>query len=313
MQTNEQFAFPLSSPQREIWLEQLMLGHSVSSIIGGYLDIDHEIDIVLFRRAAQLTVDQCEVLRTRILQELNSDGIPLQTFYHQMQMPVPVVDASLLQDPEQWRDAWVQEQMETPFEFDGTPLWQIALCRVEAGKWRLVVTAHHILLDGWSMYLTIQILGRLYNDLCANRVSKVEVRSYLDFIDQDLSYQQSARYEKDREYWLEKYATLPEPMFSPRPQLAAAGEGDRSVNFMREFPAGLLNRLTTFAEMYGVSAFQVSLAALYIYFFADDAARRYRGRGADTQSIRSPIQGVHRHVCASHASADVLRPGIDVH
>ncbi|WP_372394034.1 amino acid adenylation domain-containing protein [Xanthomonas sp. NCPPB 3582] len=266
MQTNEQSGFPLSSPQREIWLEQVMLGHSISSIIGGYLDIDHDIDIGLFRRAAQSTVDQCEVLRTCILSDVDSDGIPLQTFSSQMEMPVSVADASLWPNPEHWRDAWVQEQMETPFEFDGTPLWRLALCRVATGRWRLVVTAHHILLDGWSMYLTIQTLSRVYNDLRAGRISRVEVRSYLDFIDQDLSYQQSVRYEKDREYWLEKYATLPEPMFSPRPQLANAVDADRSVNFMREFPAGLLNRMTAFAETYGVSAFQVSLAALYIYF-----------------------------------------------
>ncbi|MFO3706751.1 amino acid adenylation domain-containing protein, partial [Xanthomonas codiaei] len=266
MQTNEQSGFPLSSPQREIWLEQLMLGHSISSIIGGYLDIDHDIDIGLFRRAAQSTVDQCEVLRTCILSDVDSDGIPLQAFSSQMEMPVSVADASRWPNPEHWRDAWVQEQMETPFEFDGTPLWRLALCRVATGRWRLVVTAHHILLDGWSMYLTIQTLSRVYNDLRAGRISRVEVRSYLDFIDQDLSYQQSVRYEKDREYWLEKYATLPEPIFSPRPQLANAVDADRSVNFMREFPAGLLNRMTAFAETYGVSAFQVSLAALYIYF-----------------------------------------------
>ncbi|MCC8538929.1 amino acid adenylation domain-containing protein [Xanthomonas codiaei] len=266
MQTNEQSGFPLSSPQREIWLEQLMLGHSISSIIGGYLDIDHDIDIGLFRRAAQSTIDQCEVLRTCILSDVDSDGIPLQTFSSQMEMPVSVADASRWPNPEHWRDAWVQEQMETPFEFDGTPLWRLALCRVATGRWRLVVTAHHILLDGWSMYLTIQTLSRVYNDLRAGRISRVEVRSYLDFIDQDLSYQQSVRYENDREYWLEKYAMLPEPMFSPRPQLSNAVDADRSVNFMREFPAGLLNRMTAFAETYGVSAFQVSLAALYIYF-----------------------------------------------
>ncbi|UKR54136.1 amino acid adenylation domain-containing protein [Xanthomonas fragariae] len=266
MHTNERSTFPLSSPQREIWLEQLMIGHSISSIIGVYLEIEDEIDIECFRRAAQLTVDQCEVLRTCILQEVDSDGIPLQAFAGQLDMPVTVVDASMLPNREQWRDTWIQEQMEMPFKFDGTPLWRIALCRFETRRWYCVVSAHHILLDGWSMYLTIQTLSEIYNDLRAERVPRVEVRSYLDFIDQDLSYQRSTRYKKDREYWLEKYATLPEPMFAENFHHANSVESGCSINFMREFPLALLDRMTVFAEMHGISPFQVSLAALYIYF-----------------------------------------------
>ncbi|WP_429002560.1 amino acid adenylation domain-containing protein [Xanthomonas fragariae] len=243
-----------------------MIGHSISSIIGVYLEIEDEIDIECFRRAAQLTVDQCEVLRTCILQEVDSDGIPLQAFAGQLDMPVTVVDASMLPNREQWRDKWIQEQMEMPFKFDGTPLWRIALCRFETRRWYCVVSAHHILLDGWSMYLTIQTLSEMYNDLRAERVPRVEVRSYLDFIDQNLSYQRSTRYEKDREYWLEKYATLPEPMFAENFQHASSVESGRSINFMRDFPLALLDRMTVFAEMHGISPFQVSLAALYIYF-----------------------------------------------
>ncbi|WP_258077795.1 non-ribosomal peptide synthetase, partial [Xanthomonas bromi] len=266
MQTNARQTFPLSGPQREIWLEQLMLGHPLASNIGGYVEIEDEVDLVCFRRAVQYMADHCDVLRTRILQEVDSDGIPLQGFADRLDVPVPVVDASGLPNHEVWRAAWIQEQMQTPFEFDGTPLWRIALCHLEARKWCFVVSAHHILLDGWSIYLVLQTLSQVYNALRAGRVPDVAVRSYVDFIEHDLSYRTSTRYLKDREYWAQKYATSPQPMLVSGSKRGDGHSGPPSMKFTREFPRALLDRMKAFAEVHGISPLQVCLAALYVYF-----------------------------------------------
>ncbi|WP_230439429.1 non-ribosomal peptide synthetase, partial [Xanthomonas melonis] len=243
-----------------------MLGHSHASIIGGSVEIEDEIDVACFRRAVQWMADRCETLRTRILQEVDSDGIPLQTFADHLEVPVPVVDASGLPNPERWRDAWVQEQMEIPFQFDGTPLWRIALCQVQPRSWCFVVSAHHILLDGWSIYLVLQTLSQIYNSLRVGRAPNVVLRSYMDFLDYDLSYRSSTRYQRDRAYWVEKYATLPSPMFASGSRRAGENDVPRSMKFMREFPRVLLDRMALFGKAHGFSPLQVSLAALYIYF-----------------------------------------------
>ncbi|QHG87430.1 non-ribosomal peptide synthetase [Xanthomonas cucurbitae] len=266
MPTNVRPSFPLSGPQREVWLEQLMLGHSLASIIGGYVEIEGEVDVACFRRAVQCMADQYDVLRTHIVQEVDSDGIPLQAFADHLDVPVALVDASGQPNPEHWVTTWIQEQMETAFEFDGTPLWRISLCCIRARRWCFVVSAHHILLDGWSIYLVLQTLSQIYNELRAGGVPSVAVRSYRDFIDHDLSYRVSTRYQKDRAYWAQKYAIVPQPMFASGSKPAGDHKSQGSTKLTREFPRALLDRMTVFAQAHGTSPLQVSLAALYIYF-----------------------------------------------
>ncbi|UXA53301.1 amino acid adenylation domain-containing protein [Xanthomonas prunicola] len=267
MQTTDRPVFPLSSPQREIWLEQLMLGQSVSSNIGGYIEIDGDIDVGCLQRAAQTLVDQCEVLRMCITEDVDEEGIPLQCFAETMHLPVPFADITSVQDRQGWLEQWIQEHMETPFQFDGTPLMRLSLCRFDAGKWYLMVSLHHILMDGWSLFLTMETLGRLYSEMREGRPATVDVRSYRDFIESDRSYQHSAQYETDRQYWLAKYSVLPEPLFSTAPGAMSTAEvSGVSVNVVHEFPADLLDRLTQLAAEHGVSQFQILLVVLYAYF-----------------------------------------------
>ncbi|MGS0539423.1 amino acid adenylation domain-containing protein [Xanthomonas oryzae pv. oryzicola] len=267
MQTTDRPLFPLSSPQREIWLEQLMLGQSVSSNIGAYIEIDGDLDVGCLQRAAQALVDQCEVLRMCITDDVDEEGIPLQCFAETMHLPVPFADIASAQDRQGWLEQWIQGHMETPFQFDGTPLMRISLCRFDAGKWYLMVSLHHILMDGWSLYLTIETLGRIYSEMREGRSATVDVRSYRDFIESDRSYQHSTHYETDRQYWLAKYSALPEPLFSTAPGAMANAEMTGvSVNFVHQFSADLLDRLTQLAADHGVSQFQILLVVLYVYF-----------------------------------------------
>ncbi|QBG88210.1 amino acid adenylation domain-containing protein [Xanthomonas oryzae] len=267
MQTTDRPLFPLSSPQREIWLEQLMLGQSVSSNIGAYIEIDGDLDVGCLQRAAQALVDQCEVLRMCITDDVDEEGIPLQCFAETMHLPVPFADIASAQDRQGWLEQWIQGHMETPFQFDGTPLMRISLCRFDAGKWYLMVSLHHILMDGWSLYLTIETLGRIYSEMREGRPATVDVRSYRDFIESDRSYQHSTQYETDRHYWLAKYSALPEPLFSTAPGAMANAEMTGvSVNFVHQFSADLLDRLTQLAADHGVSQFQILLVVLYVYF-----------------------------------------------
>ncbi|QJD67283.1 amino acid adenylation domain-containing protein [Xanthomonas campestris pv. badrii] len=267
MRPTDRHGHPLSSPQREIWLEQLMLGQSVSSIIGGYVEIDGEIDPDRFARAAQALMDQCEVLRTYLLQEVDDEGVPLQAFADSMELPVPFVDVASLPDRQAWLEQWIQDHMETPFQFDGTPLLRLSLCRFDAAKWYVMVSLHHILMDGWSLFLTIETLGRLYSELIDGGSPVVEVRSYRDFIEQDHAYGSSRQYQADRSYWLAKYATPPDPLFATASSASGTNElGGVSVNFVRTFPIDLLDQMAALAADCGVSQFQIVLAALYVYF-----------------------------------------------
>ncbi len=111
-----------------------MLGQSVSSTIGGYFEITGDIDVGCLQRAVQELVDQCEVLRMCILEEVDEEGIPLQYFAESMHLSVPFTDVASMRDREAWLEQWIQDHMETQFQFDGTPLLdQLAVLGADLG------------------------------------------------------------------------------------------------------------------------------------------------------------------------------------
>ncbi|MEE4547011.1 condensation domain-containing protein, partial [Streptomyces sp. V4-01] len=59
-------------------------------------------------------------------------------------------------------DRVMAEERTTPFDLARPPLLRVVLIRLAADLHRLVLTNHHILLDGWSMPLVLEDLFALY-------------------------------------------------------------------------------------------------------------------------------------------------------
>ena len=74
------------------------------------------------------------------------------------------VDLSLLDEAERARqleDLLAQDRRER-FDLGTAPLVRFTLVRMSGSEHRLVLTTHHILLDGWSMPILVRELLTLY-------------------------------------------------------------------------------------------------------------------------------------------------------
>ena len=83
---------PLSSPQREIWFDQLLHEGLPLYNIGGYVNLPGPIDPAWLEQAANLLVQKHDTLRTLLTKETDEDGIPLQTFTDTLSIKVPLYD-----------------------------------------------------------------------------------------------------------------------------------------------------------------------------------------------------------------------------
>ena len=59
---------------------------------------------------------------------------------------------------------WKLRERERRFDLAVPPLLRFVLARLGTGRWRLVVTGHHLLTDGWSMPVLGRELLALYRD-----------------------------------------------------------------------------------------------------------------------------------------------------
>jgi hypothetical protein len=72
--------YPLTSPQREIWFDQMLHDGVPLYNIGGYVKIPCPINPVLFEQAVNLLVQKHDTLRTMLTEVQDEDGVPMQTY-----------------------------------------------------------------------------------------------------------------------------------------------------------------------------------------------------------------------------------------
>ena len=252
-------SFPLTAAQQDVWLDQLRAGDSPLYNIGGYVDFAGPVVPELIQRAVEQLVARHDALRTQL--HSDADGLPRQTFSAACAVEVPLHDVTALPDPHAASLALMHAQMARPYALQGAPLFRFFLVKLDDNHYRLGTQAHHLILDGWGFGQMLQSLAQLYSALEQGRQVDAAAASYIDFIHADQHYQQSARYPRDRAYWLDKYQVLPEPLLVPRHTAQAS-----SNSLVEPFAAALLERMEHVANRYQASAFHVLLAAMYVYF-----------------------------------------------
>ncbi|MFJ1993749.1 amino acid adenylation domain-containing protein [Streptomyces asiaticus] len=124
--------------------------------------IQGPVDAPAVRRAAAALVRRHASLRAGFRRRKTGD--PMQVILRDLELPVTELDFSDVSEDEQ--RAKVREfaagDRERRFDMERPPLLRVTMIKVAADAFWLVLTAHHILLDGWSAPLVMQELFQHY-------------------------------------------------------------------------------------------------------------------------------------------------------
>ncbi|MET0892541.1 MAG: condensation domain-containing protein, partial [Pseudoxanthomonas sp.] len=254
---------PTTEPQREVWLADqlgkdasLAFNESVSLRLRGALDAD------ALQAALHALVERHDVLRASFgpdgetLCVLENAGFALQRF-------------DLALHGQAKRAGAVAERLrlavETPFALGNDSLFRAELLRLAGDDHMLVLTAHHIVCDGWSWWVMVRELGLLYAGLHAQgREAGEEAlpppQSFADYALAEAVHPADRVYADDEAYWLSRFAleapVLDLPVDRPRP-------AQRSFASRREdyvFDAALVGAIRAMGARRGVSLFATLLA-----------------------------------------------------
>ncbi|WP_330330499.1 amino acid adenylation domain-containing protein [Streptomyces sp. NBC_00536] len=123
------------------------------------LDLGGELDAATLRTTAQALLDRHAVLRVGFLHPKQSK--PVQVVARQVELPWAESDLSGLGEEARGEELARLQAAETALPFDLTrpPLIRYRLVRLTDDAYRLLITFHHLLLDGWS---TSVLLGELF-------------------------------------------------------------------------------------------------------------------------------------------------------
>ncbi len=251
---------PTTESQREVWLADklgrdasLAFNESVSLRLRGQLDPQalHDALRTLLERHDALRASFGPDGETFCVREHGEIALPLTDL---AALPATERDAAL--------HAHLQSAVQTPFVLEHDPLFRAALLRLSSDEHLLMLTAHHIVCDGWSWWLIVHELGQLY----AQNREAVAVQALPDaeaFADYALDlalHPDGAGFAADEAYWLSRFAdgapVLDLPTDRPRP----AQRSFVSERVDHIFDATLLNAIRRMGGRRGASLFATLLA-----------------------------------------------------
>ncbi|MCP2277286.1 non-ribosomal peptide synthetase [Nocardia amikacinitolerans] len=132
---------------------QLAAGRTDEYSVQAVFEFDGAVDIERLAAAATATVRQHEALRTAFVAGADE---PVQIVLADVEVPWRTVDV----DPDEF-DAFAARELAAPFDPARPPLVRFVCARCGEDDIRLLVTNHHLVLDGWSMPLLLaELLAR---------------------------------------------------------------------------------------------------------------------------------------------------------
>ncbi|MEO3755455.1 amino acid adenylation domain-containing protein [Streptomyces sp. B6B3] len=174
--------WPVSPLQEGMIFHALFDGEGVDVYEGQRaMSVDGPVDVERLRAAWEALVLRHPILRASYHQL--SSGQAVQVIADRVVLPWREADVSDLGEEEAAREITrlSEREMSRRFDLGSAPLLRLLLIRLGQRRHRLVLTSHHILMDGWSLPVLIGDLSALYDAAGAGRElpEAVSYREYL--------------------------------------------------------------------------------------------------------------------------------------
>ncbi|MFC3549824.1 amino acid adenylation domain-containing protein [Lysobacter cavernae] len=209
---------PTTEPQREVWLADrlgpdasLAFNESVSLRLRGPLDS------AALQAALKAVVDRHDALRANF----GPDGETL-CVHERIELAMPLRDLAALPEPQRTEalDQRLHEAVDTPFALDRDVLLRAELLRLGTDEHVLLLTAHHIVCDGWSWWVLVRELGNFYAQHGGHaEVVAPEAEAFADYALAEAT--RAGGDGADEAYWLSRFVdgapVLDLPTDRPRP------------------------------------------------------------------------------------------------
>ena len=198
--------FKLTAQQKNIWNTQMFYSNSSINNIGGYVNIEQEVDFKALERAINLFVNHTDCIRYHFVQ--NGDNI---SQYESPYVPfkIDIVDLKDIDEV----NAIGSKLLDQPFDIIDKNLFSFTIFRFPNGNGGFIGIFHHLICDAWSMGLLISRIMDIYSSLIKENNDFTDYPSYLNYIESNEQYLSSSKFEKDKEFWNACFEKEPEHAF----------------------------------------------------------------------------------------------------
>jgi amino acid adenylation domain-containing protein len=259
---------PASVAQWQMWLLHRMAPQSPRFNEPFVLRLEGPLDHRALRAAMRELVGRHEALRTVFRAQ---DGIPVRQPLTGFTPDLPVTDLAGRSEDE--LRSTIECLARTPFDLGRGPLVRAALLRHGPTDHTLVVTFHHIIVDGASLEVLFEELGELYAAETTGRPAELPPAPAADpVVGPDRPEAGEGTNDSGLAYWRKRLTGAPATTRLPHPPPTRPRDG-RGAVLRFTVPAATAARLREIAGERRASAYMVLLAAFYELIHRSTGAR----------------------------------------
>lgn len=246
---------PMTDAQRDVWIVcQLGKDASAAFNLCTTLELTGDLDRDAMLEAIRQLAQRHQSLRATI--DASGDYLAL---HDSIDLELPVLDLSLHTEGDRAREVadFLDSELTHAYDLQSGPLFRATLVRMGPAHHTLVLSAHHLVSDGWSFGVMVRDLGALYSARVRGEQAALdEVTSFSDFV-----AWRSGRSAEAEPYWLRVFDTPPVQLDLPadrvRPPVRAFDYGTQRATIGPD----LLSDVRRLASAHGTTSFVVLLAA----------------------------------------------------
>lgn len=250
----------LSFAEQRLWLlDQLEPNHPFYNMPLA-ARLEGPLDREAFARALQQVVDRHETLRYAY--DL-VEGKPRRRKLDAVSVSPKIVDLSKSQPSKTKLEELLREEARTPFDLDQPPLLRCVVYELSARERIVLLVMHHIVSDGWSMWVMLSELAAAYRaerEACTPPLLPPAIQ-YSDYavwqrkrLDGDFLHEQA-------DYWRSQLANTEAMLELPTDHPRSPVQDFEGATKFFELPAEIASLLKATSERTGATPFMILMAA----------------------------------------------------
>ena len=200
---NQKEKFNLTNPQKSIWMtEQFYKGTSINNIVG-CLKISEKVDIKALEKAVNYFIMKNDSFRTKI----TIDGdVPKQYFDEFKYEEYEIIDIKSDSELKEFEASFPLQNI----DIYNNNLYIVKLLKLPDGSIIFAINSHHLIADAWTMSVLIdEVYNNYINIVNGEKLDLTPNPSYREYIEKQIEYIKTSKFEKDKEYWEEQFEKLP--------------------------------------------------------------------------------------------------------
>ncbi|PGO77765.1 hypothetical protein CN980_10975 [Bacillus cereus] len=203
--SNEEY-YPLSHPQRRIWYTEFFYPDKDICNLKFLFKIHQKMDYSLLNRSVNRVISENDGLRIRLKEHSHQE--PEQYFVKHQERKFDFFDFSSERDSN-LLEKWIEQKVQGTFTLFDSDLYYFALIKLNTNECAIFGNVHHIIMDGLSIQIFANQIAKYYQDFHNDKEVNITINSYIKFLVDEQTYLTSIRFQKDQNYWLEEFKTLP--------------------------------------------------------------------------------------------------------